>query len=170
MSCTDTSATNLTNKAGRSSQQQGRNSASSTETWSRGSDENATGKAQHLGPVLQWALGWTRAGSTLSSHTHRANCSKNMDSRTRDHYPPLLSTGETISGLEVPLFRPSHSTLLQFHDPFLWPKVPITEIQHWHRAQQTEPEAQQRDRGQPPNVEKGEGKKKKKAQELKTLF
>lgn len=155
MSCTDTSTTNLTEikQAGGPSRKGDIQHWDLIQRCSRQS--SAPGSSSAVGTRME--LSWQHP-----LITHKANGLLQKLQNKEDHCPPLLGTGETISKLEIPLFGSRHSTLPQFLDPFLWPKLPITEIQHWHRAQQTQPGAQQRDWGQAPNVDKGEEKKKAK--------
>lgn len=152
MSCTDTSTTNLTEikQAG------GPSSKGEIQHWNLMQRFRSKCSRQSSAPGASSAVGTRMELSCqhpLITHSANGLFQKHGQQNRKDHYPPLLGTGETISGLEVPLFGSSHSTLLQFHGPFPWPKLPITETQCWHRAQQTEPGAQQRDWGQALNVD-----------------
>lgn len=107
-------------KPGRWSYQQGENLAASIEIRSMDSAYIiAAGKAQHPGTTrsigtvckllkrrqgLQQTPGWIWAGSTLSSHTGQTIYSKKRGQQIKENdYPPILSTGETISGLGPPV-------------------------------------------------------------------
>lgn len=92
------------NKAARWSQQQGGNSAL------RPGPEIEM--KMHQAKLSSWDQFCSGTRTELSwQHpliTHRENCSKNRAAEQGRSFPPLLGTGETISGLEVPLFGCSH--------------------------------------------------------------
>lgn len=95
--------------------------------------------------------------------THRENCSKNRAAEQGRSFPPLLGTGEPMSGLEVPLFGCSHP---HSYNAMIFSFGLITEMQHCHRAQQT---ARGTTQGPRPGSKCGKRRrKKKKAQECTT--
>lgn len=113
-------------KPGRWPYRQGKNLAASIEM--RFMDSAyiiAAGKAQHPGTTqsigtvckllkrrqgLQRTPAWIGAGSTLSLHAGQTIYSKKCGQHIKENdYPPLLSTGETISGLEPPVLGLPHS-------------------------------------------------------------
>ena len=96
-----------------------------------------------------------------------------------NYYPPLLSTNETISGLEPPVFGSPHSQraagagggpatqhFYNFMILSFGQVLTVTGDTALTQSSANKAWTQRRDRGQAPNVEKGEAKKKKKSQRM----